>query len=161
MSKDHVRPGEVWLENSDILDRQDAHLVFIGHIETPWATRADCPRNVRRAREAGTTATLKVSEEFRLALTGLNKGEPIVVLYWLDQAERDLLLQMPKHVESGRGTFSLRSPVRPNPIGLATARILMIDTESGEIEVEGLDCVNKTPLIDIKPHLDTIDIPTP
>ena len=154
-----VREGEIRLAEDPGQKTGDAHIVFIGRIETPWMTRDDCPKNVRKARETGETATLRLDPEYRQGLTGLAQGQAIVILYWLGAARRDLILQAPRHADGPRGTFALRSPGRPNPIGLATARILSIDLNTGEIDTEGLDCMNGTALIDIKPHLDTIDMP--
>ena len=159
MDIDEVREGEIRLAEDPGSKPGDAHIVFIGRIETPWITRDDCPKNVRRARETGETATLRLDPEYRPGLTGLAQGQAIVILYWLGAARRDLILQAPRHADGVRGTFALRSPVRPNPIGLATARILRLDMDAGEIEVEGLDCMNGTALIDIKPHLETVDVP--
>jgi tRNA (Thr-GGU) A37 N-methylase len=64
-------------------------------------------------------------------------------------SRRDLILQNPNHGDAARGTFSLRSPIRPNPIGLSTVRL--IRREGNRLIVRGLECVSGTPLIDIKP----------
>ena len=83
------------------------------------------------------------------ALEGLEKYEVIEVLYWLDRSRRDLLTQSPKSDKRTVGTFSLRSPVRPNPIG--TSRVKLERIENGTVTVRGLDCLDGTPLLDIKP----------
>jgi tRNA (Thr-GGU) A37 N-methylase len=71
------------------------------------------------------------------------------VFYWLHQARRDLVLQSPRDDGQVRGTFSLRSPVRPNPIGLS---LVKLEKRAGsELWVRGLDCLDGTPLIDLKP----------
>jgi tRNA-Thr(GGU) m(6)t(6)A37 methyltransferase TsaA len=74
-----------------------------------------------------------------------------LVLYWLDEADRDALLQQPKDGGEERGVFALRSPHRPNPIGAATVKIERI--ADGCIQVRGLDCLDETPLLDIKPAI--------
>jgi tRNA (Thr-GGU) A37 N-methylase len=71
------------------------------------------------------------------------------VIYWLHQSRRDLVLQSPKNNKNTRDTFSLRSPVRPNPIGTSIVKLVAI--EGNVILVRGLDCLDETPLLDIKP----------
>lgn len=137
---------------------EDASLTFIGHLETPWS-RGDCPKNLRQARERGGSFRVHLKEPYRPALLGLNAGQAIILLYWMDQSVRDLLQQRPRHVDGPRGTFALRSPARPNPVSLATVRLMAIDTEAGVLTVDALDCFNNTPLLDIKPWLPTIDQP--
>lgn len=83
------------------------------------------------------------------ALKGVTAFEYLDVLYWLHQSRRDLLLQSPRGDGQTAGTFALRSPVRPNPIGLSKVRLIRQEGET--LIVKGLDCLDKTPLIDIKP----------
>jgi tRNA-Thr(GGU) m(6)t(6)A37 methyltransferase TsaA len=79
----------------------------------------------------------------------------VVLLYWMDQARRDLVLQAPHHYSERRGTFALRSPVRPNPIAVSVARLVGI--EGNTLSVIGLDCLDDTPLLDIKPYFASTD----
>lgn len=125
----------------------DATLAFIGHIQTPWPTRADCPRQGDPV--AGPDCTIVVAAPWDRALDGIDQFERLDILYWLHQSRRDLVLQNPKHADAPRGTFSLRSPIRPNPIGLSNVRL--VAREGDRLIVRGLECVNGTPLIDIKP----------
>src|SRR5262249_55604624 len=83
------------------------------------------------------------------AIKGVDFYENLEVIYWLHQSRRDLVLQSPKNNASTRGTFSLRSPVRPNPI--ATSIVKLVGVEGSTILVRGLDCLDETPLLDIKP----------
>ena len=86
---------------------------------------------------------------------GLEAGRKILVLYWLEDADRNRLLQNPPHIGKLKGTFALRSPHRPNPIGAA---VVEIEAVSGNaIDVRGLDCVDGTPLVDIKPYFASTD----
>jgi hypothetical protein len=64
-------------------------------------------------------------------LRGLEVGQAIQVLYWVDRGQRDLIVQAPRHTDGPRGTFALRSPVRPNPIALGTSVITELDTRKG------------------------------
>ena len=81
------------------------------------------------------------------------------ILYWLDQSRRDLVKQSPKSDGATTGTFALRSPVRPNPIGLSKVRL--IQREGASLFVQGLDCLDGTPLIDIKPDRCAYSPPAP
>lgn len=132
-------------------------VVFIGRLRTPWATRADCPRNVRIARERGGTARVEVDPVYRPGLANLATSSHVILLYWMDEAERDILVQHPSHADGPRGVFSIRSPARPNPIALAVARLIALDESAGVLEVEQLDCRDGTALLDIKPYLPGVD----
>jgi len=124
----------------------DAALRFIGTIRTPWQDRKDCPR---QGGLNGPVCQLVLDPIWHEALKGLEAFETIEVLYWLDKSRRDLVLQSPKSDGNTIGTFALRSPVRPNPIG--TSRVKLLRIEGGVLQVRGLDCLDGTPLIDIKP----------
>lgn len=124
------------------------NLIKIGEIETPYEQIDDCPNNVSRN---GEICTLKLKDEYEEALLGLEQGQKILVLYWLDKTKRDVLTQSNVHKNNGEpvGTFSLRSPYRPNPIGASEVYIDRID--KSHVLVKGLDCLNGTTLLDIKP----------
>ena len=143
--EDGIRDGEI---KGDLPDAFDASIYFIGRIRTPFKTRGDCPR--AGDREKGPDCALELDPRFQAALTGLEAFDEISVLYWMDQARRDLLLQNPKHDGRLIGTFALRSPVRPNPIALSRVTVLGVDGAS--VRVRGLDCIDGTPLLDIKPE---------
>jgi tRNA-Thr(GGU) m(6)t(6)A37 methyltransferase TsaA len=144
-----IRPGE---EAVDLPAKADAEVYFIGRIRTPWTRREDCPKN---ARESDAACTIEVDERWAAALSGLETCSHIIVLYWMDQARRDLVFQVPAHYGTGRGTFALRSPVRPNPIALSVARLLGVQGTS--LSVCGLDCLDNTPLLDLKPYFASTD----
>ncbi|MGC9420430.1 MAG: TrmO family methyltransferase domain-containing protein [Rhodovulum sp.] len=147
------RPGEVVLEGAP--DPDGPRLRIIGRIRSPWGP-GDCPRNIGRARETGRAARIELDPAFAPALAGLRVGQPVILLYWMDRARRDLLVQAPRHVTEPRGTFALRSPNRPNTISQATVRITALDPDSATI---GIDAIDDTPLLDIKPWLETVDLP--
>ena len=71
------------------------------------------------------------------------------MLYWLHLSRRDLVKQSPANDGTAYGTFALRSPVRPNPIG--TSIVTLVGREGASLLVRGLDCLDGTPLIDLKP----------
>ncbi|EPX75886.1 tRNA (N6-threonylcarbamoyladenosine(37)-N6)-methyltransferase TrmO [Salipiger mucosus] len=139
-----LRPGEVTV---DLPPATDAQLRFIGKIRTPFQTPADCPR--QGDPEEGPVCRLELIPELEPALEGIERSSWLEVLYWLDRSRRDLVLQSPKRDGRTRGTFSLRSPVRPNPIGLS--RVRLVRHFGTVLEVRGLDCLDGTPLLDIKP----------
>ena len=141
---DGLREGEAKI---DLPPPDDARLRFIGRVRTPFATRADCPR--QGDAETGPDCRLELLPDWHDALDGIERFGFLDVLYWLDRSRRDLVRQSPRPDAEGRGTFSLRSPVRPNPIGLSHVRLIARD--GGTLIVRGLDCIDGTPLIDIKP----------
>jgi tRNA-Thr(GGU) m(6)t(6)A37 methyltransferase TsaA len=147
-----VRNGEQTVE---LPAQSDAALYFIGRIHTPWKNRKECPKNAREARETGATCTIEVDSRWAAALQGLETCSHLIVLYWMDQARRDLSVQVPAHYGVGRGTFSLRSPARPNPIALSVVRLLKV--EGPRLSVVGLDCLDGTPLLDLKPYFASTD----
>ena len=144
-----LREGEVAVT---LPPRFDASLYYIGHIRTPWKDREDCPKNPR---ESDAVCTIELEPRWAEALRGLETVSHVVVLYWMDRARRDLVLQAPHHYPERRGTFALRSPVRPNPIAVSVARLVGID--GNRLTVVGLDCVDNTPLLDIKPYFASTD----
>ncbi|WP_127115449.1 tRNA (N6-threonylcarbamoyladenosine(37)-N6)-methyltransferase TrmO [Shimia sediminis] len=152
-----TRKGEMEL-GFDPADRADASVHFIGRVRTPWSL-GNCPKNVRAARESGQSARLEIAPEFVPGLQGLEVGQGIILIYWMAQARRDLIRQAPHHVEGTRGTFALRSPVRPNPLAMSAVRITELDLEAGVVGIDAIDCFDGTPLIDIKPWIETVDLP--
>jgi tRNA-Thr(GGU) m(6)t(6)A37 methyltransferase TsaA len=124
----------------------DASITFIGRIHTPWTHRLMAPR---QGRADGPVCRIELFPPWIRALQGLERFERIEVLYWLHLSRRDLVLQSPANDGQVHGTFSLRSPVRPNPIGTSIATLVGI--EGCVVLVRGLDCLDGTPLLDLKP----------
>lgn len=144
-----TRPGEIEVE---LPATPDAGVHFIGRIRTPWTRRAECPRN---SRESEAVCTVEIDAPFRPALEGLAGTTHLWLLYWMDQAPRNLVVQVPRSYGFGRGTFALRSPARPNPIAMSAVRLLALHPDS--LTVAGLDCLDGTPLLDIKPYFASTD----
>jgi tRNA-Thr(GGU) m(6)t(6)A37 methyltransferase TsaA len=147
--RDGLREGEVAAE---LPAQFDASLYYIGRIRTPWQRRDECPKN---ARGSDAVCTVELDPRWAEGLEGLDTVSHVLLLYWMDQARRDLLLQSPRHYAERRGTFALRSPARPNPIAVSVARLLRI--EGNRLSVVGLDCLDNTPLLDIKPYFASTD----
>jgi tRNA-Thr(GGU) m(6)t(6)A37 methyltransferase TsaA len=144
-----IRPGEIAIELPAAFD---AGVYFIGRIRTPWTTREQCPKN---ARESDAVCTIEVAARYAAALKDVETSSHLLVLYWMDKARRDLVLQAPRHYETQRGTFALRSPVRPNPIAASVVKLVRVD--GARLFVVGLDCLDGTPLLDIKPYFASTD----
>jgi tRNA-Thr(GGU) m(6)t(6)A37 methyltransferase TsaA len=138
-----VRDGEMAVETSP---PHDASLYFIGRIRTPWTSRLATPR---QGRHDGPVCRLEIFEPWVPALKGVDFYSNLEVIYWLHQSRRDLVLQSPKNNGNTRGAFSLRTPVRPNPIG--TSIVKLVGIEGNTVLVRGLDCLDETPLLDLKP----------
>ena len=157
MSDYDQRPGEVALSFDPAKTANDASVVFIGKVLSPWKTRRDCPKNIAQARLRDQEAVLELDECWRDGLRGLEGFTHVIVLYWMQEARRNLIVQKPHHRPEPTGVFSLRSPARPNPIAIATSRVIRIDQNTGRITIDAIDCVNGTPLLDIKPWIKAVD----
>ena len=141
---DTLRPGEVAIE---LPAATDAGVYFIGTIRTPCRVRGDCPK---RGRPDGPVCSIVVEARWAEALTNIEQHKRIQVLYWMHQARRDLVLQAPFRTRQTTGSFALRSPVRPNPI--ASSVVDLVAVSGTTLQVRGLDCLDGTPLIDLKPE---------
>jgi L-fuculose-phosphate aldolase len=119
----------------------------IGILHCDLQTRKETPKNYDESEHAG---TIEVFPEFREGLEGIRVGDTIVVLFWLDRADRTVLRVHPRGDTSRpkRGVFSTRSPVRPNPI--AVSELLVEDIADTLLKVRALDILDNTPVIDIK-----------
>jgi tRNA-Thr(GGU) m(6)t(6)A37 methyltransferase TsaA len=144
-----IRPGE---KTVDLPERPDAGVYFIGRIRTPWKGRGECPKN---ARESDAVCTVELDPRFAAGLKDVESCSNLVLLYWMDKAPRNLVLQVPAHYGVQHGTFALRSPARPNPIAMSVVKLLSV--EGNKLSVVGLDCLDGTPLIDIKPYFASTD----
>lgn len=143
---DPLRPHEEAVS----VDRAfDAGLWFIGRIRTPWAERSQCPR--RGDAETGAECRIELAAPWEAALAGIEERKVLQVLYWMHLSRRDAVRQNPSFGDSSTGTFNLRSPLRPNPIASSFVRLLGVDGPI--LTVRGLDCVDGTPLLDIKPEI--------
>ena len=130
----------------------DAGLYFIGRIHTPWTTREACPKN---GGEADAVCTIELDPRYADGLADLETCSHLIALYWMDRAPRNLVRQVPRRYGVPRGVFALRSPARPNPIALSVVALLGID--GPRLAVRGLDCLDGTPLLDLKPYFASTD----
>ena len=126
----------------------------IGHLETPFATLADCPRNGRQPNPAPECRAV-IDPSFQPGLAGLDGFSHLILLYWLGP-QPDRLAINPPFDGRERGVFATRAPLRPNPIGLSVVAFAGLDGP-GRLRVRFLDCRDGTPLLDIKPYLPSTD----
>ncbi len=125
--------------------------VVIGAIRTPYKQLSDCPKTVH---DNPALCTLVLDPKYADGLFGLERESHVLILYWLDQARRDLLRRPARAATADRpereelGVFALRTPLRPNPIAATVA--LLVAVRENEVDVRGLDCLDGTPLLDIK-----------
>lgn len=125
-------------------------VVVIGVASSPYHELQECPPGPQRD---GPEVRISVEPEFRDGLRGLDRHEAVDVLMWFDRAGDYELVQTSRtHPEWGpMGVFGLRSPHRPTPIGVSTVELIRVEPDA--IVVRGLDCLDQTPIIDIKPAL--------
>ena len=152
-----TRGGEVALVDDPAQHAGDAHVVFIGTVRSPWVRRDDCPKNMREARERGQQASVEIAPEFRDGLQGLSAASHVVLLTWLHHAPRNLIVQKPRHASEAKGVFALRSPARPNPLGLHVPALVALDEAAGLLTLDAIDVLDGTPVVDIKPYFASID----
>ena len=127
-------------------------LTLIGHVESPLTDPKLAPK---QGREGSPDAWLVFRPSFREALEDLKEGDEVIVLTWLDRANRDALRVHPRDDPSRTpmGVFRTRSADRPNPIGLHRVRILSI-VDGLRFRVRNLEAINGTPIVDVKPVLE-------
>jgi L-fuculose-phosphate aldolase len=119
----------------------------IGILHNDLTSREHTPKLYDESNHVG---TIEIYPEFLEGLEGIQKGQTIVVLFWLDRADRSVLKVYPRgnKAKPKRGVFSTRSPVRPNPV--AISELLVLNINENILTVKGLDILDSTPIIDIK-----------
>jgi len=124
----------------------------IGVVHCRLQTREETPKNYSESSETG---SLEIYPEYREGLKGVQAGQTILVLFWLHEAQRDLLQVYPRGDRSRglQGVFTTRSPMRPNPIAVSELKVLAVRDLT--LEVAGLDVIDGTPILDIKRSLAT------
>jgi tRNA-Thr(GGU) m(6)t(6)A37 methyltransferase TsaA len=122
----------------------------IGRVESSLTDLAAAPK---QADEDAPAAWLVVDAEFAEALDGIAPGDRLVVLTWLDRADRTVLRVHPRSDPARplQGVFATRSPDRPNPIGLHDVTVAAVD--GARVHVDGLEALDGTPILDLKPVL--------
>ena len=122
----------------------------IGVVSSPLTDAASAPR---QGDEGAPEAVIVLEDDVLPALEGVTAGDQVLVLTWLDRADRDVLAVHPRG-DAERpvtGVFATRSPDRPNPVGLHRVRVVAMD--GARLTVRDLEALDGTPVVDIKPVL--------
>lgn len=131
---------------------QSMELVSIGVIHSPYQVKGDAPH---QGRLSPATSEIEIFPEYAEGLKDIVERPHLIIMYWLDRAERGTLTAIPPFSKEEHGVFATRSPDRPNPIGFAVTDLLGID--GTRLTVRGLDALDGTPVLDIKPYSPEID----
>lgn len=131
-------------------------LIPIGWVRSCWYRPGEAPT---QGAESDAVSMLDIRPEFKAALDGLEEEHRIIVLTWLHLSDRHLLRVHPRGDASRpfRGVFATRSPARPNPIGLHL--VTLVNVSNLRLEVRGMDALDGTPILDIKPYRQRLDDP--
>lgn len=129
---------------------QDTQITLspIGRVRTGFDTLESCPAT---GRSNPATSIIEIAPDFAEGLVNIELATHAIVLYWLDRSDRTALQRHARQGEVTRGVFASRSPNRPNPVALSVVRIE--GRESNQLRVSGLDCLDGTAVIDIKPYV--------
>ncbi len=123
-------------------------LTPIGVIHSPYKSLGDCPR---QASKSEVVAVIEVFEQYAGGLKDIEGFSHLILLYWLHKSHGySLLVRTPWDTEL-HGLFTTRSPNRPNPIGISVVKL--IERRGNILRVKGIDAIDGTPLIDIKPYV--------
>jgi tRNA (adenine37-N6)-methyltransferase len=125
----------------------------IGVIETPFREPAGTP--IQPSRANGARGRVHLEARFQAGLRDLAGFERIWLIYWLHKAPAPSLVLTPFLDQRQRGVFATRAPARPTPIGISAVRLLAV--QEGILEVAGVDMIDGTPLLDIKPYVPEFD----
>ncbi|MCE5213976.1 MAG: tRNA (N6-threonylcarbamoyladenosine(37)-N6)-methyltransferase TrmO [Methanobacterium sp.] len=124
----------------------------IGIIRSPYKNITRTPRQGRYSEEL---SEIVINDEYIDGLDSLENHKHLIILYWLDRADRNKLKATPPGEHEERGVFSIRSPSRPNPIAHCLVEVVKI--EENIIQVKWLDALDGSPLLDIKPFVYDLD----
>ncbi len=127
----------------------------IGRARTPWKRREDAPHQPSAA--ADSEAVLEIAPEYREGLSDLDSFDRIWVIFGFDRNEGFTLKVKPPRGGPKRGVFATRAPHRPSPIGLTCVVLESVDLAQGLLRVRGIDLLDDTPILDLKPYIATVD----
>jgi len=128
---------------------------IVGRARTPWRRREDAPHQPNAAADA--EGVLEIAPEYRAALADLSTFERIWVVFLFDRSSGWAAKVKPPRGGPKRGVFATRAPNRPSQIGLTSVALKSVDVAAGEVRVQGIDLLDGTPILDIKPYLPMID----
>ncbi len=125
----------------------------IGYIYTPFEDHHETSSQVHLSKKA--KGRIELLDEYADGLKDLERSSHIILIFFLDRMKKFDLQLIPRKSKEIRGVFSTRSPRRPNHIGMSVVKLIKI--EKNILYIEGIDALNKTPLIDIKPYISDLD----
>ena len=130
------------------------YIAPVGYIRSDVTERGQAPR---QGRDADLGASIEILAQFSDALEGIGQWSQLLVICWMHLADRDILAVHPKGNAKAplTGVFSTRSPARPNPVAVYSVDLLSV--EGNILYVKGIDAVDGTPVLDIKPHIHRLD----
>ena len=128
----------------------------IGFVRSPFSNTKDIPKGLGAKHDA--EGVLDIEEEFELGLTDIEGFSHLIVIWAFDRSDSYELLGTPPSDQRPHGVFATRSPRRPNPIGLTTVELLR--RNGRRLHVRGVDMLDGTPILDIKPYLSSIPFET-
>jgi tRNA (adenine37-N6)-methyltransferase len=124
----------------------------IGYVKSPFTKTQDVPRGLGAKHD--TEGALEILAEFEPGLTDIEGFSHLIVLWVFDRSGGYELLGTPPSDNRQHGVFATRSPYRPNPIGLTVVELLR--REGSRLQIRGVDMLDGTPILDIKPYLSSI-----
>jgi len=124
----------------------------IGYVRSPYKRKRDAPR---QGRLSDTISEIVIDDPYLSGLEDVEKKSHLIILSWFDRADRTSLRATPLHEKIEHGVFATRSPNRPNPIAFSVVDLL--GREGNVLRVRGLDALDGTPVVDIKPYSPDID----
>jgi len=124
----------------------------IGHVRSPYKTTDDVPKGLGAEHKA--EGILEILPEFEIGLTDIEGFSHLFVIWIFDRSQESKLLSKPPSDNRPHGVFATRSPRRPNPIGLTVVELLRRDGTM--LHVRGIDMLDETPILDIKPYLSSV-----
>jgi len=135
---------------------QEMKIKAIGKVKSAYDKHDGTP--IQANYETSNEASLLIDPEYREGLEGLAGFDRIYVICWLDRSKPYKLSVIPYLDDEAHGLFTTRAPSRPNPIGLSLVKILSVDVKEGIIRIEGIDILDNTPILDIKPYIPDFDV---
>jgi tRNA-Thr(GGU) m(6)t(6)A37 methyltransferase TsaA len=128
---------------------------IVGRARTPWTRREDAPHQPTAA--ADTEGVIEIAPEYREALADLETCERIWLVFLFHRSHGWAAKVKPPRGGPKRGVFATRAPNRPSQIGLTTVVVREVSVEAGTIGVRGIDLLDETPILDVKPYLPMLD----
>jgi tRNA-Thr(GGU) m(6)t(6)A37 methyltransferase TsaA len=124
----------------------------IGFVRSPYKEAREIPKGLGAKHEA--EGVLEILREFEVGLTDIEGFSHLILIWIFDRSEGFALMGKPPSDDREHGVFATRSPRRPNPIGLTVVELLRRD--GSRLQVRGIDMLDATPILDIKPYLSSI-----